>query len=203
MPGVVHPRVLQRIVADGSFCEDQLSVEYLGGVLASSKCNESRDDRGTFLLDTVGSLSAYQLRTHYMLYAAMVRFGKPHEQNLSWWFEEDNVCVGFPESGYRESMKYSATEVHEDLAYHSFLGLEQQGLLKHGNRVIAERSPREPSCDFRYFWPTRCGYELFVWSLGLGQQRATSYFDIPSDINLPIEPPFRALFVQLGSVRYG
>ena len=46
LPGTVSPRVLKAICDEGSFMEDQLMGEYMGGVLASAKTDINRDDRG-------------------------------------------------------------------------------------------------------------------------------------------------------------
>lgn len=44
--GTVPARVAMRIFEKGSYSDDQLVVEYLGGVLASSRTELGRDDRG-------------------------------------------------------------------------------------------------------------------------------------------------------------
>ena len=72
-PGSVPPRVLKGILDDGSFIEDELGAEYLGGVLASSRSETDRDDRGTTLVALVGRLSTYQLRLHYIFYVLCQR----------------------------------------------------------------------------------------------------------------------------------
>lgn len=47
-PGKVPPKVLKGILSDGPWCEDDIQVEYFGGVLASSRSGISRDDRGAY-----------------------------------------------------------------------------------------------------------------------------------------------------------
>jgi hypothetical protein len=49
LDGSIHPGVLKELLDDGAFLEDQLSTEYFGGVLASSRSTVSRDDRGALL----------------------------------------------------------------------------------------------------------------------------------------------------------
>src|SRR4051812_5190490 len=58
-PGSVPPRVLARIIDDGAFADDTLLVDYLGGVLASAKTPEGRDDRAVMWSSQVGRLSSY------------------------------------------------------------------------------------------------------------------------------------------------
>jgi hypothetical protein len=67
--GSVPPKVLKSVLDDGSFCDDELAASYFGGVLASSKSEVTRDDRGATLAALVGRLSTYEIRTHYLLYA--------------------------------------------------------------------------------------------------------------------------------------
>lgn len=45
-PGTIPPKVLKTIINDASFNDDKLAVEYFGGVLASSRTQLGRDDRG-------------------------------------------------------------------------------------------------------------------------------------------------------------
>src|SRR4051794_30772500 len=61
-PGRVPPRVLKGVLEEGSFWDDELAAEYLGGVLASSRTEASRDDRAASLISLVGRLSTYALR---------------------------------------------------------------------------------------------------------------------------------------------
>ena len=45
-PGQVSPKVLRTILNEGSFSDYEIAVEYFGGVLASSRSEIGRDDRG-------------------------------------------------------------------------------------------------------------------------------------------------------------
>src|SRR5262245_56683283 len=67
-PSSVPPRVLKGILEDGSFCDDELSAEYFGGVLASSRTGISRDDRGASFTALLSRLTTYQIRTHFIFY---------------------------------------------------------------------------------------------------------------------------------------
>lgn len=68
--GDVPPRVWRRVLTEAQDADDEVMVEYLGGVLASSRSEVDRDDRGAVMSALVGRLSTYQLRAHYVLYAA-------------------------------------------------------------------------------------------------------------------------------------
>src|SRR2546430_14920034 len=43
--GAVPPRVLKGVLEEGSYWDDELGAEYIGGVLASSRTEAPRDDR--------------------------------------------------------------------------------------------------------------------------------------------------------------
>lgn len=64
-PGAVPPKVLKGIIGEAPFCDDELSAEYFGGVLASSRTGVSRNDRGAAFAALVGRLSAYEIRAHF------------------------------------------------------------------------------------------------------------------------------------------
>lgn len=95
-------------------------------------------------------------------------------------------------------MKYSDDESHEDISYHSFLGLEMKNLVEGGTRVTQPDQHSEFTVPFRFFWPTRYGYELFMWGLGIGKHRVSSFFDLDPMTPLPIEPNFEVLRIDLG-----
>jgi hypothetical protein len=86
--GAVPPRVLKGILEEGSYWDDELGAEYLGGVLASSRTEAPRDDRAASLVALVGRLSTYALRLHYAMYAGArpsligsdCRLGLQHER---------------------------------------------------------------------------------------------------------------------------
>jgi hypothetical protein len=69
-PGAVPPRVLKEVLEEGSYCDDELTAEYFGGVLASSRSGTSRDDRAVSYLKLTSELSTYEIRFHYISYKA-------------------------------------------------------------------------------------------------------------------------------------
>ena len=74
--GVVPPKVLKGIISEGAFCDDSLTAEYFGGVLASSRSDISRDDRGAVFIALIGRLSSYRIRAHYIIYAVVHALGR-------------------------------------------------------------------------------------------------------------------------------
>jgi hypothetical protein len=69
-PGAVPPRVLKAILDEAQVADDELLAEYLGGILASSRTENGRDDRAASTARLVSGLSTYAVRTHYIFYAS-------------------------------------------------------------------------------------------------------------------------------------
>lgn len=64
----VNLRVAHVLIADGSYSDDPLVADYLGGLLAASRTPEGRDDRAVAWSKLISSLSSLQIRAHYLLY---------------------------------------------------------------------------------------------------------------------------------------
>lgn len=74
-------RVTRDVLWNGAFTEDEVCAEYFGGILASSRSADGRDDDTIQFVDTIKSLSARQLRLHYVVYNCLnkelIAIGKP------------------------------------------------------------------------------------------------------------------------------
>lgn len=64
----VNLRVAHVLLEDGSYCDDELIADYLGGLLAGSRTQQERDDRAVAWSNVLTSLSSLQIRAHYLLY---------------------------------------------------------------------------------------------------------------------------------------
>jgi len=56
--GSVHPRVAHRVIEEGSFGDDAVIADYLGGLLAGGRTPNGRDDRAIVWSNLVTALSA-------------------------------------------------------------------------------------------------------------------------------------------------
>jgi len=200
--GQVPPRVLKEILSEGYFCEDEIQAMYLGGVLASSKGPISRDDRAISYCSLVSSLSTYQLRTHCILYSALLRtkylqIGNPPypiKENIFGWIQNHGLTVIIREIDYQSAMEFSGVEQPTIIAQHSFVGLEKKGLSEGGFHVCHSRNPNNPKeseVPFRYFYPTILGVELFLWGQGFGDSGLEAFRpELLQKVNIPlsIEP---------------
>ncbi|NJC89391.1 MAG: DUF4393 domain-containing protein [Desulfuromonas sp.] len=61
-------RIAHDVLTNGAFTEEEICAEYFGGVLASSRTNDGKNDDSIQFIDTIKSLSSKQLRLHYYIY---------------------------------------------------------------------------------------------------------------------------------------
>src|SRR5690349_8312070 len=168
-PGAVPPRVLKEVIEEGAFCDDELGAEYFGGILASSKSEVSRDDRGATLASLAGRLSTYQLRCHYLMYAHGRRLLLGSGVSLGRGNDRQKFAQFFmPHETWLRGMDFSDRELgeFEILAAHCGLGLGREDLV--GGRFASGR-PDELAKAFRRDFGETPGlvYELTVLGIEL------------------------------------
>lgn len=64
-------RVARDVFWNGSFTDEAICAEYFGGILASSRSADGKDDRGVYYADIIKSLSSQQLLLHYIIYFSL------------------------------------------------------------------------------------------------------------------------------------
>ena len=172
-PGQVPPRILKAVINDASFCEDPLMLEYFGGVLASSRTDDGRDDRGARLMKIVDNLSVYQIRTHYLLYSTIASLFSKSGKRLE--FPEDRIQlqVFLPGTGYETSMMFSQKEWdNPQMMTHIWHGLSSDGLIENdwtfGSHEVIKKKFAKASEDGIVCQPSVMGSELFLWAFGYG-----------------------------------
>lgn len=178
--GAVPPKVLKGILDEGSFCDDELSAEYFGGVLASSRSGMPRDDRGATYIALLGRLSTYQIRSHYIFYHIL----KNLLNGLAiTWVElmryPSKLEAIIPLEIYEQAMAFSAGEDVRILYPHIANGLMKEFLiherLKGGGFLSKEGLGLE---DFALgIQPTILGIELFLWAYGKPNMRYEEFFN--------------------------
>ena len=171
--GEVPPRVLRGIVNEGAFTEDSVAAAYLGGVLASSKANSLRDDRGVAINSLISRLSVFQLRLHYASYMAMHYLFQGTELHIPSDFAFMNA-VQFGTTGLLLSMGFSSEELHDP-------EFELQSALTH---ALYGLNKEELITDWEFSWsdgfhcsPTPIGIEVFLWANGKGRRNLDYFFD--------------------------
>lgn len=171
--GTVPPRVLKAIMDEGSFCEDAVAAEYLGGVLASSRTEGGRDDRGVYFTRLIGRLSVYQLRTHYILYHILkVLFnGKELDPSDQGRWEMQSFV---PMVVYGSAMEFRPDENVTTLTNHAVLGLVKETLLDDEYEVgDVERQ----GSNGILFQPSGLGTELFLAAYGIIDLEYSGFLD--------------------------
>jgi hypothetical protein len=170
-PGVIPPKVLKVVLDDGSFSNDDLAVEYLGGILASSRTEQGRDDRGARMAKFVDSLSTYQLRTHYLIYSTIKHLFS--DKGLSLNMEDrPKMRIFIPLSSYYSGMEFSNDEQSQisSLLAHIFFGLHADNLIEnhfqYGDMESIKKIFQDANDSGIICQPSALGVELFLWAFG-------------------------------------
>jgi hypothetical protein len=180
--GNVSPRVLKDILNEGSFCDNEVAIDYYGGILASSRSRDHRDDRGVYFNKIVSSMSTYQLRTHCIFYNVFKEQFDGKIKNVLMSFElEKNTCY-ISYKNYAGAMDFSEEEMKQfnSIIPHCLYGLISVDLLKSKNLFFGmrelfhnlEMKVESPGISFT---PSILGMELFLWANGSGDLDVNKY----------------------------
>ena len=66
-------RVARDVIWHGAVTEDEVAAEYFGGILASSRSDDGKDDSSLQFVDVIKAMSSKQLHLHYIIYASINR----------------------------------------------------------------------------------------------------------------------------------
>ena len=158
---------------EASFCEDPVELEYFGGVLASSRTEDGRDDRGARVIKIVDNLSAYQIRTHYLLYSTLASLFLGSGKRFGTTQDRARMELFLPFQGYASSMELSQKEWgNPQLLHHIWHGLFSDGLVEGRWQFGTQASlksifPDAPDGGI-VCCPSALGAELFLWAFGYG-----------------------------------
>jgi hypothetical protein len=64
-------RVARDVVWNGAVTDDEVCAEYFGGLLASSRSQDGKDDSALIYVDCIKALSSKQLHLHYVIYTTL------------------------------------------------------------------------------------------------------------------------------------
>ncbi|GEP46029.1 hypothetical protein [Brevifollis gellanilyticus] len=79
-----NPRITQEVFRSGCLADSEICAEYFGGILASSRTADGKDDSALPFLDEVKRLSSKQLHLHYVIYSSLNKLVvKPEARKLS------------------------------------------------------------------------------------------------------------------------
>lgn len=171
-PGTVPPRVFKEILYEATFNEDNISLEYFSGILASSRTPDGRDDRGVRISKLISRMSTYQIRGHYVLYSALVQSYIYSGKKITKIDDRKAMPVYIQLSRFAAAMNIADHEQASDLLSHTLHGLLDDGLLDSwlmgSSDVLRKKFPNAPVKDGIVFKPSLAGAELFSAALGKG-----------------------------------
>lgn len=180
--GAVSPKVLKSILDNGAWCEEELQAEYFGGVLASSRNESPRDDRGAYYSGIITSLTAYQIRLHYLIYMEIRKLFVGHRFNIGENSDRGQMEIFIPYKTYSDAMAFSEIEKKDfvSIMQHSVWGLHNASLVdsfRYGpQESLVKHFPGIKEGGF-ILKPSQLGAELFLWAYGYGQYPANTLFD--------------------------
>lgn len=191
----VAPRVLKGVLNEGAFCEDEVMAEYFGGVLASSKTHEGRDDRGTVYTSLLSRLSTYHIRAHYILYEGLRQELSGDDYDFARGDERKRVRIYLPLNAFVPSMDLTDSEINHlpNISSHICYGLHKEEIVgdTYGwgsvdnigqllRRFDVEEDELEPGF---IFCPTPVGIGLLLWAYGRSEVLVNNFLD--QDLELP------------------
>ena len=115
---------------EGSYADDAIATEYFGGVLASSRTEVGRDDRGARLAKMIDNMSSYQLRSHYLIYSTISELFSHNEDSFNLPRSRRKLGLFMPFQGYFTGMAFTQQERNDgQILSHIFHGLHADGLI--------------------------------------------------------------------------
>ena len=173
-PGQVPPKVLKTILNEGSYADDAIATEYFGGVLASSRTEVGRDDRGARLAKMIDNMSAYQLRSHYLIYSTISELFSNSGNSFNLPKNRRKLELFIPFQDFFHLMEFTPQELdNSQIVSHIFYGLHTDGLIEnaswgsqeHLTTTFSGVPSRGIICT-----PTGLGAELLLWAFGHGDK---------------------------------
>lgn len=186
--GAVPPKVLKGILQEGAFCDDELTAEYFGGVLASSRSEVSRDDRGASFVSLISRLSSYQIRFHFVIYHLLKKLY--HETNLRIAVVEDRakIRIFISQIEFDAAMEFSEKESSPQILSHVMWGLSREKLIDSftmGSTGQLRKLWKDADIPGIIFLPSAFGVELFCWAHGRSDVPTNNF--LSADVQFPLK----------------
>jgi hypothetical protein len=171
IPVRFHQKFFKGILEESPFCDDELTAEYFGGVLASSRTENGRDDRGASFLSLIGRLSSYQIRSHFFFYRIIRELYDGMGANLASPDGRRKLRTFVPLESYLLAMEFNDKENINVITPHVMFGLWREMLIESefgwGPDVKASY-PGATDAPGLFFSPSALGAGLFLWAHGRG-----------------------------------
>jgi hypothetical protein len=186
-PGSVPPKVLKGILSEGAFSDDELAQEYFGGVLASSRTEVGRDDRGAAFAALAGRLTTYQLRSHFFFYTMIRELFQGCDVNLGVQTGRNRCRLFVPFVSYVLALEFAAGEDASLIVSHVMFGLARENLIDNnfefGSVDHIKKSFKDAADGGLIFAPSALGIELFLWAHGRGDLHLSAILDPAIDLS--------------------
>lgn len=184
-PGSIPPKILRGIVNEGSFCEDQLTAEYFGGILAASRSGFNRDDRGITFISLLSRLSTYQIRAHYIFYQIVKMVFDGEQLHLTIPEDRNKAQIYIPLQVLVEGLEIKDDEGTNfgSILDHLMFGLAKEELIvpgdfKYGSIKTMKKFFPAASDNGVIFKPAVLGVELFLWGHGFSDLNIHEFLNI-------------------------
>ena len=201
--GAVNPRVLKHVFDDGRFADDDVVVEYYGGLLAGSKSGDGKGDQALPYLAMVQRMSVYQLRLHFLLYYEILHLHQGSRVNLGLGNEVPNLSLVIPHNMFFDALELKSRAEYEHIMPHSVVGLSHEGLVsnyRYGNLEGQHKElPGAPDNGI-LLAPSFLGAELFMWALGIEAPSGHQFFGINIHKVEKVIPIHGSAFAKLAKV---
>ncbi len=180
-PGAVPPKVLKEVLEQAAFSDDELAAEYFGGVLASSRSEVGRDDRGAGFTALIGRLTSYQIRSHYFFYTLVHEVFAAADVNLGVPQGRQQCQTFIPFASYVAALEFSEKEDASVIISHVMFGLARENLIddhfEFGGVDHIRKAFVKAEQPGLVFTPSALGVELFLWANGRGDLALNSILD--------------------------
>jgi hypothetical protein len=163
--GAVNARVAVRIIQDASMTDNEILVEYLSGVLASSRTPDGQDDSGISWSSLLSTMSSVQIRAHFLLYREWAELLHEHGIDLSRDWARRNVSLWVEYGEFERALNIVRAS---SLLQHALTGLARNGLIEDhdwGPRTEAHLV-NSPYDEVVVAVPSIAGFELYGWAQG-------------------------------------
>lgn len=184
-PKIVNARVAYRILQDGSFCNDDVTQEYLAGLVAGSYSDDGGDDRASYYVDLVAKLPGAQVRLHHAIYSAFASAGPKPTDVTETDFKQRALFTPLEDAAV--ILQHSEEIKPRDAVEEALAGLEREGLIA----AFGVADSPQDGYDKLDGWmvgvlPSQVGTMLALWAHGIRDANADRLHETtPCDFEAP------------------
>jgi hypothetical protein len=214
--GSVPPRIMKSVIEEGAYFESEVAADYFGGVLASSRGQKTRDDRGATYSKLLSRLSTYQIRGHYYFYETLRLLYSGKNMNLGDPSARSRLRTAVSGLSFFRALRVSGSDPKGNVVKnHILTGLNQESLIEdhkyesdggimsgkdvffgtddHFGNVFGD------SHDTLLFSPTVLGANLYLWAHGQGHLSSSEFLKEDTSLISSIEIPILLPVVSVNS----